>query len=202
MFREIAVSYHLVITNSGRMQKRQGVRNEKYRMFGKGGTKRQSLYVSTFLKRCWIRERVVLYPNQRVIFQQKCESVASFSDWVSKQVGNILLLIFEKSNFHSMNSRFIQWNIQFYSKTTLHFTTCSLNRCLLHKSNIINLSSRHSRFQEHQKLFALHGISQKSRLEKNEVGQPFASMPNSFLHLLGFEARHSPALFNKKICLP
>jgi hypothetical protein len=43
---EIYVSHHLVITNSGPIQKRQGVRNEKYRVFGKGGTKRRSPYRS------------------------------------------------------------------------------------------------------------------------------------------------------------
>ncbi len=46
---EIYVSYHLAITNSGQMQKRQDVRNEKYRVFGEGGTKRSLPDARNFL---------------------------------------------------------------------------------------------------------------------------------------------------------
>jgi hypothetical protein len=52
-----------------------------------------------------------------------------------------------------------------------------------------------------KKPVGLHDIFQKSCLEKTGPGQLFASVSNSLLHLLGFEAGHLLALLNKNICL-
>jgi hypothetical protein len=45
---------------------------------------------------------------------------------------------------------------------------------------------------------SLHDIFQKIWLEKNRRGQPFTSVANNFLHLLGFEIRYPTVLLNKK----
>ncbi len=45
---------------------------------------------------------------------------------------------------------------------------------------------------------SLHDIFQKIWLEKNRRGQPFTSVANNFLHLLGFEIGYPTVLLNKK----